>query len=146
MVRALVFGILDEYGLKPDVEGTDIDLFDIEAHYLNRGGVFEVLETETGEIVGTVGLFPIDDKTVELRKMYFAPSIRGRGLGKATLGRMVQTAAKLGFATITLETASVLKEAIGLYTKFGFEPADDLHSPRCDRAFSLKLTNESSEI
>jgi hypothetical protein len=35
----------------------------------------------------------------------------------------------MGFATVTLETASVLKEAIALYKHYGFVPAPATISP-----------------
>ncbi|MDH3494055.1 MAG: GNAT family N-acetyltransferase [Acidobacteriota bacterium] len=138
-VRELVFGILDEYGLQPDIDGIDRDLFDIEKHYIGRGGVFEVLEDENGVIVGSVGLSPVDEDSIELRKMYFDPSIRGHGLGKKTLSRMIATAEALGFKKIVLETASPLIEAIGLYKSFGFQSVSAAHTPRCDQAFALNL-------
>jgi len=138
-VRDLVFSVLHEYGLKPDTEGIDRDLFDIEKNYFQRGGVFEVLEDANGKIVGSVGLYPLDEKSIELRKMYFDPEIRGRGLGKKTLNRMIATAEALGFARIELETASPLVEAIGLYKSFGFKPVQGAHAPRCDQAFFLDL-------
>ena len=145
-VKNLVFGVLREYGLEPEPDGTDTDLDDIEISYFGRGGLFEVLETERGELLGTVGLYPIDSETIELRKMYFAKELRGRGVGKQTLERMIKRAKELGFKRIYLETNSVLKEAIGLYTKFGFVETDEKHALRCDAAFILELENESSQI
>lgn len=91
-VKNLVFDILYEYGLEPEPDGIYKDLDDIEANYINRGGLFEVLENKDGKLVGTVGLFPLDEKRIELRKMYFAKEIRGRGLGKMTLKRMIKIA------------------------------------------------------
>ena len=145
-IKQIVFGVLREYGLEPDCSGTDADLNDIEANYGGRGGLFEVLETPAGEIVGTVGLYPITAETVELRKMYFAREIRGLGIGKQTLQRMVERAAGLGFKRIYLETNTRLKEAIGLYRKFGFTETDEKHAARCDQAFILELENESSQV
>jgi putative acetyltransferase len=145
-IKQIVFGVLREYGLEPDCAGTDADLNDIEANYNERGGLFEVLETIQGEIVGTVGLYPITRETVELRKMYFAKEIRGLGLGKQTLQRMIERAAGLGFNRIYLETNTRLKEAIGLYRKFGFTETGEKHAARCDQAFILKLENESSQV
>ncbi len=144
-VRELIFGVLREYGLVPDPEGIDSDLDDIEASYISSGGLFNVLEDGTGNVVGTVGLFPVDEKTVELRKMYLDQRMRGRGLGKATLQRAVGRAAELGFEQIILETASVLKEAIGLYSSFGFKECEGAHADRCDRAFYLELGATSDE-
>ena len=42
-IEALVFGVLAEYGLKPDPDATDADLQDIEHSYIARGGLFDVL-------------------------------------------------------------------------------------------------------
>ena len=138
-IQALVFGVLAEFGLALDFDGTDRDITDIETHYLDRGGVFEVIENDEGTIVGTVGLYPLDERTVELRKMYFAPEIRGRGLGKKLLQEMIEKARNLGYLRIYLETASVLKQAVHLYEKAGFTPVIDKHTPRCDQAFVLEL-------
>ncbi len=138
-VRELVFEILDEYGLQGDPDGIDRDISDIESNFIDRGGIFEILENEEGKMVGTVGLYPLDDRRVELRKMYFVPEIRGKGRGKQILTRMIRIAADSGFKQIVLETASVLKEAIGLYEKFGFKETTDKHAPRCDRAYYLDL-------
>lgn len=138
-VQKLVFGILHEYGLEPEIEGIDKDLTDIESHYINRGGVFELLENSQGSLFGTVGLYPVDQDRIELRKMYFLPEIRGMGLGKVTLRRMIETAKEKGYSQIVLETVGVLKEAVGLYKKFGFIESEGKHAPRCDKSFYLEL-------
>ena len=138
-VQKLVFGILREYDLPLDVQATDLDIFDIETHYLKRGGIFEVLEDAEGNLLGTIGLYPLDAKIVELRKMYFAKSLRGRGFGKKMLERMIEKARESGFSKIYLETASVLKEAVALYEKYGFKPTSEKHTPRCDAAYTLDI-------
>jgi len=138
-VQALVFGVLREYGLEPDLGGTDRDIADIEAHYIARGGVFELLEDADGTLLGTCGLYPMNAETVELRKMYFSQLLRGQGLGRKTLQRMIDTARARGFRRLYLETASVLKEAVALYEKFGFTETDEKHTPRCDAAYFLTL-------
>ena len=143
-VKALVFGVLREYGLQSEPDGTDADLNDIEANYIKAGGLFEILEDAQGNLLGTGGLFPIDAETVELRKMYFDKSLRGRGFGKKMLERMIERARELKFKKIYLETASVLREAIGLYEKYGFKPTlEGMHSARCDTAYFLDLLRHS---
>ena len=141
-IEDLVFGILKTYHLALDREGTDSDLSDIEANYLLRGGVFEVIENEFGKVVGTVGLYPLDETTIELRKMYFDPSIRGRGLGKELLAKMIEKARNLGYLRVYLETASVLEQAVHIYEKAGFRPVDIKHTPRCDQGYILELDSE----
>ena len=67
-VRQLVFGVLAEYGLMPDPDGTDADLKDIQNSYQVAGGCFDVLVDEAGRIVGSVGLSPVAPGVCELRK------------------------------------------------------------------------------
>jgi putative acetyltransferase len=139
-IKDLVYSVLREYGLAPEPEGTDSDLEDIDKNYIERGGIFEVLEDAEGNLLGTAGLYPIDNETIELRKMYFRPDLRGQGWGKKTLRRMIQHARELEFRRVTLQTHSVLKEAIGLYKSFGFVPAcEGKHSSRCDQVFNLEI-------
>ena len=139
-VTELVYGILKEYDLKPDPEATDIDLKNIEQSYFERGGAFYVLEEEDGAIIASYGLYLIDNQTCELRKMYLHSSYRGKGLGKLLLEDALAKARQIGFKKMTLETASVLKEAISLYKSYGFVEYEPEHmSSRCDQAFMLEL-------
>lgn len=140
-VRELVFAVLAEYGLKSDPGCTDADLDDIEQSYFARGGTFRVLEDDDGSIVGAYGLHPMEERTCELRKMYLRRECRGQGLGKRLLDEALAESRRLGFARVVLETASVLKEAIALYERYGFAPYHPDHlSSRCDQAYFLELT------
>jgi putative acetyltransferase len=142
-VRELVCEVLAEYGLKPNPGGSDGDLADVVASYSARGGVFRVLVSEAGEIVGCGGLYPLDDRTAEIRKMYFRPAARGRGFGRELLTDLVDGARERGFRRVVLETASVLERAIALYRSFGFNRYQPAHlAERCDQAFALELGKE----
>ncbi|PQA85713.1 GNAT family N-acetyltransferase [Hyphococcus luteus] len=141
-VRALIFAVLDEYGLEPAPKTTDSDLDDLEGFY--AGGMFDVIETPEGDIIGTVGLWPLDGEgsegAVELRKMYLKPGARGKGMGKLLLTHAIARARALGFTRIELQTNNVLEEALGLYGKFGFAPsARNEVERRCDQALALDL-------
>ncbi len=139
-VEALVFGVLAEYGLKPDPGGTDSDLTDIEFSYVARGGMFDVLTDEAGQVVGSVGLFPISPSVCELRKMYLAAARRGHGFGRQLLEHALSRARELGFCRVVLETASVLRQAVALYERYGFRRYQPEHvAARCDAAYFLDL-------
>jgi putative acetyltransferase len=139
-ITALVFDVLTEYNLKPDPDDTDADLKDIEQSYFRQGGTFFVLETSDKTIIGSYGLHKADEQTCELRKMYLHPNHRAKGWGKHMMDHALAQAKKLRFTTMTLETASVLKEAINLYKTCGFTEHQPAHlSKRCDQAYILKL-------
>jgi molybdate transport system substrate-binding protein len=139
-VQGVVFGVLAEYGLKPDPAGTDADIMDIGAHYLARGGAFDVVIGPDGAIVGSCGIDPEESGACELRKMYLRRDARGHGLGRRLLARAIAFARGRGFRRIELETASVLTEAIALYERSGFRPLPGRSRvARCDRAFVLEL-------
>lgn len=143
-IRDLVFSILREYHLAPDPASTDADLNDIESSYHARGGRFDVLVASDNTIIGSVGLYPTEPGAVELRKMYLHRDHRGRGLGRLLLEHALAEARRMGFGRVTLETASVLKEAVSLYTRFGFRPYQTCHcSARCDQTYCLDLTSVS---
>ena len=136
----LVYTVLGEYGLQPDPQCTDADLKNIEQSYLRRGGVFCVLEEKDGSIIGSYGLYPMQPGICELRKMYLRRDYRGKGHGRRILEDALTKARQLRFGRITLETASVLKEAIRLYESYGFKPYQPDHlSCRCDQAYALDL-------
>lgn len=138
--RELVFSILHEFGFTPDPTGTDADLFDVETSYNRRGGAFEVLEDESGAIIGTVGLMPRRTGVCELRKMYLRADCRGRGYGRMLLEHAMRKARKLGFVRIELETEDRLADAIRLYRRFGFiEQVDGCACDRCNRSFALNI-------
>jgi putative acetyltransferase len=133
-VEQLVFSVLGEYGLAPEPEGVDRDLRDLEGFYLARGGWFGVWVDEAGTIFGSAGLGRVDERTCELRKMYLHASKRGKGQGRAMLERALAEAKRLGFQRVILETATVLKEAVQLYERYGFRKTEpEGHcAKRCD--------------
>ncbi len=138
-IQDVVFSTLREYGLKPDPKKTDLDLTDLDRSYFLKGGYFEICEWQ-GEVVGTWGLLPLSKDSCELRKMYLKSMHRGKGLGKTMIERALKKARELGFKRVELETASVLREALDLYQKYGFKPVTGKRlAHRCDQAFELFL-------
>jgi N-acetylglutamate synthase-like GNAT family acetyltransferase len=132
--------ILSDYGLSMELEGHDSDLRDIEATYFVAGGSFEILEDADGKIIGLVAVRPKDRITCELRRLYLAPNLRGKGLGARLLQHALVNARRSGFMKMELVTATALKEAISLYARFCFEAAKAVCGSCCDQAFSLDLT------
>lgn len=139
-IRELVFGILQEYGIRNDPDGTDKDLFDLDAHYFARRGTFDVGFDPDNALVACCGSYAASDTATELRKMYVRGDQRGQGLGRRLLERAVAFARGRGCLRVELETASVLKEAMAMYEKAGFVRQEVApHVARCDRVYALKL-------
>lgn len=138
-IRALVFSVLESYGLKPSPHDTDADLEDLQQHYFSCGGDFAVL-LDGVRVIGTVALANQGAGNCELRKMYLDPAYRGCGLGKQLMEHALQRARELGFGRMTLETATVLKEAVKLYEQYGFRSYQPNHlAARCDLAMERML-------
>lgn len=140
IARQIIYPTLKEYGLDPEPTVTDADVEDIERHYGKPGSYFCIAEYD-GLPVGTGGLRQISDKRCELRKMYLLTEFRGKGIGKQLLIHLVTRAKDMGYREITLETASVLREAIRLYERFGFVTLANAELPaRCDQAMIFRLS------
>ncbi|MCG8305898.1 MAG: GNAT family N-acetyltransferase [Cytophagales bacterium] len=138
-IKAVIFSVLNEYGLKEDEGSTDSDLSDIQTNYMDNNGFFGKIMTEN-KLVGTVGLLKLNEDTCELRKMYLLREHRGKGLGKILMDKIIKIAKEKKYRKIELETASVLKEAIKLYEKYGFREMEKLNlAKRCDKAYILEL-------
>jgi GNAT superfamily N-acetyltransferase len=63
--------------------------------------------------------------TAEIKRMYVAPSARGRGLARAMLAHLEQTARDAGAEVMILETGLAQPEAIALYESSGYTPIPD---------------------
>jgi len=64
---------------------------------------------------------PFDEKAVEIKRMFVHPAYRGKGISKIIIRELEKWATELGFTTSVLETGKGHPEAIGLYTKQGYD-------------------------
>lgn len=60
------------------------------------------------------------DGDAELKRMYVVPAARGRGLARAMLRHLEQTALEAGRTRVVLETGELQPEAIALYKSEGY--------------------------
>lgn len=79
------------------------------------------------EILGGAGIAPLENysgNVCELQKMYFMPSIRGKGFGLKMMTRCLDFAKSAGYQHCYLETMPDMDDARKLYKKVGFEFID----------------------
>lgn len=93
---------------------------------------FVVARDDCNAAVGTGALALFDD-WAELKRMWVAPTARGKGISKAILSDLEARARNLGMSALRLETGVKNHEALILYERAGFsrcEPfADYLPDP-----------------
>lgn len=126
-IARVVRQVMLEHDLDPCRDHTEIELGGLPGAYRQAGGEFFVVLDPEGRIVGTLGIKAsingtAEAKVCELTRMYLLPEYRGKGEGDRILNQALQLAARLGFSSIELETATVFGAAIRLYQKNGFQP------------------------
>jgi len=83
-------------------------------------GALLLVET-AGQYIGAVGLRRIEnDLTCEVKRMYIRPGYQGKGIGKALMEKVLETAGILNYQVIKLDTLSKMHAAVSLYRSFGF--------------------------
>jgi GNAT superfamily N-acetyltransferase len=88
------------------------------------GGAF-LLGEDDGEVVCAGGLKQLSGDCVEIKRMFVVPSQRGRGVARALLGALEQTARELGYETVRLDTGAQQPHARALYLDAGYQPIPD---------------------
>jgi putative acetyltransferase len=84
-----------------------------------RGAFLVAFDGETPVACGAVRL--LEDGDAEIKRMFVAPEMRGRGVGAAVLRALEAEARKLRARRIILETGIRQTAAIALYERKGFE-------------------------
>lgn len=88
--------------------------------YAPPKGELLLARDKDGAAIGCVGLRPLDDDGVcEMKRLYVAPEGRGLGLGRALAEDIVQTARRIGYREMRLDTLPSLTAAIALYQDMG---------------------------
>lgn len=109
------------------------------------GSQFYVIES--GErimgIAGYARLAGAEPGVCELQKMYFYPEIRGLGIGRVLIERILQEAKAAGYVTCYIETLESMRDARALYEKYGFKeistPLGATGHCSCDTYMSVSL-------
>lgn len=95
-----------------------------------------------GEIVGSVFVVQLDEKTAKLRLLLVEPKARGMGLGARLVEECIRFARRCGYEKMTLWTNSVLVEARHIYKKKGFRLIDQEEN----HSFGKDLVSETWEL
>ncbi|MGM5629849.1 helix-turn-helix domain-containing GNAT family N-acetyltransferase [Apibacter raozihei] len=119
-----------------------------EEYIINKGGKILVALYE-GKPLGVCALIKMDDPEYdyEMAKMAVSPSAQGKNLGWLLGQEIIRTAIELGASHLFLESNTLLKPAINLYYKMGFQKIVGRPSPyeRANIQMVLDLKNFTSK-
>lgn len=124
-----------------EMEEADYKALDNPKEYiLDKGGkIFVALYH--GEPVGVCALIKMHDKDYdfEMAKMAVSPKVQGKSIGWLLGKAIIKNAKYLGAKKIYLESNTILKPAINLYHKMGFQKVSGLPTPykRCNIQMEL---------
>lgn len=145
-LAAIIRRVMPEFGADgPGFAIHDAEVDAMSASYARPRCAYFVVEHD-GVVEGGGGIAPLengDADTCELRKMYFLPTLRGKGAGRALIERCLDAAREHGFRRCYLETLTGMDAAQALYRANGFRPitcalgATGHHG--CDRYFLREL-------
>ncbi len=79
-----------------------------------------VVAYENNQAVGCGAIKEWDTQTMEVKRMYTSPEMRGKGLATSVLEELENWATELSYAWCILETGKKQAEAIELYKKNGY--------------------------
>jgi GNAT superfamily N-acetyltransferase len=99
----------------------------------------QIVAEEEGVLVGSVLLYPAGEDMgapgrgtammltwPEVRLLAVAPAARGRGVGRRLMKECIRRARAAGAMALTLHTTDMMRVAMQLYERMGFERASDL--------------------
>jgi putative acetyltransferase len=96
--------------------------FGLTAEQVAPGHGAFLVASVAGAPVGCGAFRLLDPQTAELKRMYIAPSARGKGLGRSLVAALETEARALGARRLVLETGTRQIAAIALYRGTGFVP------------------------
>ncbi len=148
-VAAIIRAVMPEFGAcGPGFAINDAEV-DCMFEIYNRAGSRYLVIDDGAHVLGGGGIAPLTDtepgapRTCELRKMYYLPEARGRGLGRQMITACLAAARELGYQRCYLETLAGMDTAQHLYQSFGFEklcgPLGNTGHFSCDRYYLLAL-------
>ena len=95
----------------------DLDTWD--QTYAAPSGLF-LVALDTGRVVGTGGIRPVETQVAELTRMFLLPEYRGQGVGRGIAESLIQFARRAGYRSIRLGTNKQLLASHALYRSLGF--------------------------
>ena len=102
-VRRLFRAYADWLGVDLCFQGFERELAELPGAYAPPAGRLLIARIG-GEVVGCVGLRPLEPEVCEMKRLWVAPGFGGRGIGRALAERIVAAAREIGYQRMRLDT------------------------------------------
>ncbi len=119
-VRLLLEEYWDSFGFTPCFQNFGKEIAGLPGAYAPPGGRL-ALATSDGQPAGCIALRPVDAHRAEAKRLYVRPAFRGHGLGRALMEWVMAEARAGGYREIVGDTMPVMRDALALYERMGFE-------------------------
>lgn len=116
------------------------DIADVQQHYMSNGCFWCLFDSKV--LIGTVAVRIIDmeNKVIELKRMFVLPEYQGKGYGKLLLKHAIDYAKEQQYHKICLDTRKQFSAAQHLYRNSGFLETDKYNdNEKAELYFELVL-------
>jgi ribosomal protein S18 acetylase RimI-like enzyme len=118
-VRALFLEYARLLGVSLSFQGFDHELATLPGCYASPRGRL-LIARQGADIVGCVGLRPLDAERCEMKRLYLRPACRGHGAGRQLAESIIGAARQIGYRRMVLDTLAQMPAARALYASLGF--------------------------
>jgi putative acetyltransferase len=135
-VRELFEEYWQSFGFTPCFQGFAEELAALPGGYAPPDGAL-LLALVDGQPAGCVALRRFDATRAEAKRLYVHPAWRGHGLGRMLLEHIFAEAGRLGYSEVLGHTLPVMKDALVLYERIGFERCEPFEAEPKEGAIFL---------
>lgn len=138
-VRRLFRAYADWLAVDLCFQGFERELAELPGAYAPPAGRL-LIAMVGGEVVGCVGLRPLEPGVCEMKRLWVEPGFGGRGIGRALAEKIIAAARQIGYQRMRLDTIPArMPAAQHLYASLGFREIPPYYDNPLDGVVMLEL-------